>query len=108
MKDIQIRDATGAVDLHYPAGRGAEIIDDRPERDMRAGTIVAVLFFVLFLGWAAFARLDADAYAPRRLTVAGQRQSVKPRDGGVVGATRSEERRLGKAWVITVSFGWSP
>ncbi|BDD65891.1 HlyD family type I secretion periplasmic adaptor subunit [Sphingobium sp. TA15] len=53
---------------------------------MRAGTIVAVLFFVLFLGWAAFARLDAAAYAPGRLTVAGQRQSVQHRDGGVVGA----------------------
>ncbi|BAI96600.1 MULTISPECIES: HlyD family type I secretion periplasmic adaptor subunit [Sphingobium] len=86
MKDIQIRDATGAVELHYPASCGPEIIDDRPERDMRAGTIVAVLFFVLFLGWAAFARLDAAAYAPGRLTVAGQRQSVQHRDGGVVGA----------------------
>ncbi|EPR09675.1 secretion protein HylD [Sphingobium indicum IP26] len=86
MKDIQIRDATGAVELHYPASRGAEIIDDRPERDMRAGTIIAVLFFVLFLGWAAFARLDAAAYAPGRLTVSGQRQSVQHRDGGVVGA----------------------
>ncbi|QDC37181.1 HlyD family type I secretion periplasmic adaptor subunit [Sphingobium fuliginis] len=86
MGTIQIRDAAGAVELYYPAGNGAEIIDDRPERDMRAGMIIAALFFVLFLGWAAFARLDAAAYAPGRLTVSGQRQSVQHRDGGVVGA----------------------
>ncbi|AJR25565.1 MULTISPECIES: HlyD family type I secretion periplasmic adaptor subunit [Sphingobium] len=86
MGTIQIRDAAGAVELYYPAGSGAEIIDDRPERDMRAGMIIAALFFVLFLGWAAFARLDAAAYAPGRLTVSGQRQSVQHRDGGVVGA----------------------
>jgi HlyD family secretion protein len=66
---------------------GEEIgVDDRPDRDMRAGIIVAVLFFVLFLGWAAFARLDAAAYAPGKLIVAGQRQAVQHRDGGVVGA----------------------
>lgn len=61
-------------------------IDDRADGDMRIGIIIAVLFFVLFLGWAAFARLDAAAYAPGKLTVAGQRQSVQHRDGGVVGA----------------------
>lgn len=86
MGEVQIRDASGAVELYYPAGSSAEIIDDRPDRDMRTGTIIAVLFFVLFLGWAAFARLDAAAYAPGRLTVSGQRQSVQHRDGGVVGA----------------------
>ena len=86
MGDIQIREAIGAIELHHPAGSGAEIIDDRPDRDMRAGMIIVVLFFVLFLGWAAFARLDAAAYAPGRLSVSGQRQSVQHRDGGVVGA----------------------
>jgi multidrug efflux pump subunit AcrA (membrane-fusion protein) len=52
--------------------------------DIRGGVIVAVLFFVVFLGWAAFARLDAAAYAPGMLVVSGQRQSVQHRDGGVV------------------------
>jgi HlyD family secretion protein len=61
-------------------------IDDRADPDMRTGIIVAVLFFVLLLGWATFARLDAAAYAPAKLTVAGQRQTVQHRDGGVVGA----------------------
>ncbi|MBL7373175.1 biotin/lipoyl-binding protein, partial [Escherichia coli] len=56
-----------------------------PTRDIRLGAIVAMLFFVLFLGWAAFIRLDAAAYAPGTLVVSGQRQSVQHRDGGVVG-----------------------
>jgi len=56
-----------------------------PRRDIRAGLIIAALFFVVFGGWAAFARLDAAAYAPGTLVVSGQRQSVQHRDGGVVG-----------------------
>jgi HlyD family secretion protein len=56
-----------------------------PSRDIRAGSIIAAIFFVLFLGWAAFARLDAAAYAPGTLVVSGQRQAVQHRDGGVVG-----------------------
>ncbi len=55
-----------------------------PGRDIRIGTIIAVLFFILFLGWAAFVRLDAAAYAPGTLVVSGERQSVQHRDGGVV------------------------
>lgn len=56
-----------------------------PRKDIRAGLIIAALFFVVFGGWAAFARLDAAAYAAGTLVVSGQRQSVQHRDGGVVG-----------------------
>ena len=78
---------SGAIRPYFPAVKDDNSpVDDRPDRDMWAGITVVVLFFVLFLGWAAFARLDAAAYAPGRLTVAGQRQSVQHRDGGVVGA----------------------
>ncbi len=56
-----------------------------PRRDIRIGLVIAGLFFVIFLGWAMFARLDAAAYAPGTLVVSGQRQSVQHRDGGVVG-----------------------
>ncbi|KTF70144.1 HlyD family type I secretion periplasmic adaptor subunit [Sphingomonas sp. HT-1] len=62
-----------------------------PRRDIRLGLIVAGLFFGLFLGWAAFVRLDAAAYAPGVLAVSGQRQSVQHRDGGVVGEIRVRE-----------------
>ena len=57
---------------------------DDPGRDIRSGLIIAALFFVVFLGWAAFARLDAAAMAPGRLAVSGQRQTVQHREGGVV------------------------
>jgi HlyD family secretion protein len=78
---------TGAVrPLPFnPNGEAIEF-DDRADPDMRVGIVVAVLFFVVLIGWAAFARLDAAAYAPGKLTVAGQRQTVQHRDGGVVGA----------------------
>ena len=62
-----------------------------PGRDIRNGAIIAFAFFVLFLGWAAFARLDAAAYAPGVLEVSGQRQTVQHRDGGVVGVRRDEQ-----------------
>ena len=66
----------------------APIVDERetdnPSRDIRVGVIIAVAFFVIFLGWAAFARLDAAAMAQGRLTVSGQRQTVQHREGGVI------------------------
>ena len=70
--------ATSAVPLADEGGR------DNPGRDIRIGAIVAIIFFVIFLGWAAFARLDAAAVAPGRLAVSGQRQTVQHREGGVI------------------------
>lgn len=64
----------------YDGDHGA----DDPKREIRLGLLIAGLFFILFLGWAAFARLDAAAAAPGRLVVTGQRQTVQHRDGGVV------------------------
>lgn len=55
-----------------------------PLGDIRLGLIIAGLFFVVLLGWAAVARLDAAAIAPGKLVVSGQRQTVQHRDGGVV------------------------
>lgn len=55
-----------------------------PIGDMRQALFVAALFFIGFLGWAAFARLDAAAYATGNLIVSGQRQSVQHRDGGII------------------------
>ena len=62
---------------------GGRPIDDE-HGEVRLGLIVAGLFFVLFLGWAAFTPLDSAAYANGQLVVSGQRQSVQHRDGGVV------------------------
>ncbi|GAA4016074.1 HlyD family type I secretion periplasmic adaptor subunit [Sphingomonas swuensis] len=81
-----------SLDLALPAHAGPAVGDwqgemggDEPSRDIRAGLIVAFLFFGLLVGWAAIARLDAAALAPGRLVVSGQRQTVQHRDGGVVG-----------------------
>src|SRR5438045_4673190 len=67
-------------------------IDDS-RGDIRLGIIVAGLFFVLFLGWAAFTPLDAAAFANGQLVVSGQRQSVQHRDGGVVALINVAEGR---------------
>ena len=66
--------------LPGPVDRAA----DDPGREIRSGLVAAALFFLIFLGWAAFARLDAAAMAPGRLAVSGQRQTVQHREGGVV------------------------
>jgi HlyD family secretion protein len=64
----------------------APIVKDDPDPELRIGAIVAAVFFVGFLGWAAFAPMDSAAYAPGKVTVAGHRQTVQHREGGVVGA----------------------
>lgn len=74
MASLPLPDTTHDL-VHQPAD---------PRRDIRNGAIIAVLFFVVFLGWAAFARLDAAAYAEGVLAVSGQRQAVQHRDGGLV------------------------
>jgi HlyD family secretion protein len=71
----------GPASLAIPANRLAAA---DPQRDIRTGLVIAALFFVGLIGWAAVARLDAAAVAPGRLVVTGQRQTVQHRDGGVV------------------------
>lgn len=64
-----------------PAAKG---VDD-PSSDIRLGYVIAFLFFVLLIGWAAVTRLDAAAVAAGKLVIDGQRQTVQHREGGVVG-----------------------
>lgn len=83
--------------LEGTASPATDAAADEPRRDIRLGLSIAGLFFVGFLGWAAFAPLDAAAYAPGKLVVSGQRQSVQHRDGGVVASIRTAEgRRVNK------------
>jgi HlyD family secretion protein len=70
---------------------GQTATDDGPDREIRRGLIIAGVFFLLFLGWAAVASMDAAAYAPGKVIVSGQRQTVQHRDGGVVGAILAKE-----------------
>lgn len=59
--------------------------------ELKVGITVIVAFFVLFLGWAAMAPLDAGAYAMGQVSVSGNRQAVQHRDGGVVSALHVTE-----------------
>jgi HlyD family secretion protein len=58
--------------------------EDSGRKEIRAGLIAIVLFFVGFGGWAAFAPLDAAVVAPGVIVVSGNRQTVQHRDGGLV------------------------
>lgn len=64
---------------------------DSPRWELMLGGAAAVVFFVLFLGWAALAPLDAGAYAPGQVAVSGNRQAVQHREGGVVTALHVAE-----------------
>jgi HlyD family secretion protein len=74
---------------HPPAP--AAVTNDDGRLEMWIGCAIAAAFFVLFLGWAAFARLDAAAYAAGEVTVAGHRQSVQHKEGGIVSALNVKE-----------------
>lgn len=69
----------------------AEVQTDAPRKEIIVGAAIAVVFFVIFLGWAAFAPLDAGAYAPGKIVVSGSRQAVQHREGGVVSALHVRE-----------------
>lgn len=64
---------------------------DDPGFDVKLGYLIALLFFVVLIGWAAVARLDAAAMAGGKLVIDGQRQAVQHRDGGVIGAINVRE-----------------
>ena len=87
----------GLVPVEDESSIAPVIPADNERTDIRFGAIVAGLFFVIFLGWAAFAPLDSAAYAPGQLVVSGQRQSVQHRDGGVVAQIKvAEGQRVSK------------
>ena len=77
---------------------------DDPRRDIRIGTAIVVFFFVILLGWAAVAPLDAGVHASGVIAVSGNRQSVQHRDGGVVTAIHVVEGQMVKAGDILVEM----
>lgn len=67
------------------------IVTDAPRRELMVGGGIILAFFVIFLGWAAFAPLDAGAYAQGQIAVSGNRQAVQHREGGVVSSLHVAE-----------------
>lgn len=88
---------TGSLAVHKPGALvtveayKAEGPADAPHWELRVGLAAAGAFFVGFLGWAAFAPLDAGAYAQGVVVVSGSRQAVQHREGGVISALRVQE-----------------
>jgi HlyD family secretion protein len=78
--------------------------NDDPRKELRIGAAVAFAFFVVFLGWAAFAPLDAAAFANGQLQVSGQRQSVQHREGGIVSAIRVKEGQKVRAGEVLIEL----
>ncbi len=72
--------------LTWREGPSDELLEaDDPRREIRVGGAIAFFFFVVLLGWAALAPLDAGVYAQGAIAVSGNRQSVQHRSGGTVG-----------------------
>lgn len=75
-----------------------------PRREIRLGSVIAAGFFVVFLGWAAFVPLDAGVHATGAIAVAGNRQTVQHRDGGVVTAIRVREGQHVKSGDVLIEL----
>lgn len=91
------------LDLSATAPAALAAVDD-PRRDVRTGAALAFIFFVVLLGWAALAPLDAGVYAPGTVAVSGNRQSVQHREGGVVTALHVREGERVRAGQLLVEM----
>ncbi len=81
-----------------------QVMNDDPRRELLHGGIVVLLFFVLFLGWASIAHLDAAAYAPGMISVEGHRQTVQHRDGGTISAIKVKEGQHVQAGQVLIEL----
>lgn len=58
--------------------------EDSPRGELAIGGIMAGVFFLGFLGWAALIPLDAGAMAQGTVMVSGNRQAVQHHQGGIL------------------------
>ena len=64
---------------------------DDPGPDISKGLFAVIAFFVVFLGWASLARVDAAVSAHGTIVVTGNRQEVQHKEGGVISALHVRE-----------------
>ena len=91
MTDAAAPGAAAAPPPASPPPPDPAAISDTPRRELIVGGVIILLFFGIFLGWAAFAPLDAGAYGQGQIAVSGNRQAVQHREGGVVSALHVAE-----------------
>jgi HlyD family secretion protein len=77
---------------------------DDPRQDLRTGWAIVIFFFVILLGWAALAPLDAGVTSSGVIAVSGNRQAVQHREGGVVTAIRAREGQKVRAGDVLVEM----
>ena len=82
----------------------APLREDDPARELWLGWIVILAFFGIFLGWAAFAHLDAAATAEGVITVSGHRQTIQHREGGVISVLHVHEGQHVEAGEVMVEM----
>lgn len=88
---------TAANDTDTPAAKDwMSPARDSVLPELRTGIAIAGVFFVGLLGWAAFIPLDAAATAEGIVAVAGNRQAVQHRDGGIVTKLNVQEGQFVK------------
>lgn len=89
-----------------PAPRHPALIpvDDTVSGLARWGWIVVFCFFGLLLGWAALIRLDAAAQGTGAIAVAGSRQVVQHREGGIVKAIHVKDGQRVRAGQVLVEL----
>lgn len=73
--------------------------------EIRVGAAVLALFFGGFLAWAALAPLDAAIVGPGVVVVAGNRQTLQHRDGGVISTLSVREGQRVTAGEILIEIG---
>lgn len=94
MSDVMV-----AANMNEIEAKGADFMS--PARDsvlpeLRIGGFIAGVFFIGLLGWASFIPLDAAATAEGVVAVAGNRQAVQHRDGGIVTKLNVQEGQFVK------------
>lgn len=81
-----------------------QVRPDSLRKEWRTGGIIAGLFFIVLLGFAAITPLDAGAMAPGVVTVSGNRQSVQHRDGGIVTQLNVEDGSIVEAGDVLLTL----
>lgn len=79
------------VRVASPMSENYASAEDGIGSEKKLAVIIGGLFFVLFLGWAAFTPLDSGAIGTGSIVVAGNKQAVQHNEGGVVSALNVSE-----------------